>query len=99
MPCQMDSATAAVVGSADLLDQIACTCFQDRLPTDYLSTLTEDEKVNALQSCLSIWIVTKGSVIPRVFQVQALVAMLSQRDSVIIAGTGTGKTLCFIWKK
>ncbi|KIK78701.1 hypothetical protein PAXRUDRAFT_126893, partial [Paxillus rubicundulus Ve08.2h10] len=35
-------------------------------------------------------------VVPRVFQLQASLAMLQQRDSIIMAGTGSGKTLCLL---
>ncbi|KAF9234844.1 P-loop containing nucleoside triphosphate hydrolase protein, partial [Melanogaster broomeanus] len=97
----MDSVTDTIVqgircAALDLLNQTARELIQDRLPTEYLSTLTDNEKVDALRACLIIWILTRGTVVPRVFQLQASLAMLQQRDSVIIAGTGAGKTLCLL---
>ncbi|KIK83528.1 hypothetical protein PAXRUDRAFT_93392, partial [Paxillus rubicundulus Ve08.2h10] len=37
--------------------------------------------------------ITRGTVVPHIFQLQASLAMLQQCDSVIISGTGSGKTL------
>ncbi|KIK81748.1 hypothetical protein PAXRUDRAFT_90563, partial [Paxillus rubicundulus Ve08.2h10] len=62
----------------------------------YLATLSDNAKVDALRACLIIWVLTRGAVVPRVFQLQASLAMLQQRDSIIMAGTGSGKTLCLL---
>ena len=40
--------------------------------------------------------VTNGKKIPREFQLEAVLALLSGRDSLIDAGTGSGKTLCMV---
>ncbi|KAG1828315.1 hypothetical protein F4604DRAFT_1640580 [Suillus subluteus] len=36
------------------------------------------------------------TIVPRVFQLEAILATLNGRDSIITAGTGCGKTLCLI---
>jgi ATP-dependent helicase YprA (DUF1998 family) len=97
----MDAATATLVqgiqGAAlDLLERTASDLIQNRLPTEYLATLSDNAKVDALRACLIIWVLTRGAVVPRVFQLQASLAMLQQRDSIIMAGTGSGKTLCLL---
>ncbi|KIK83361.1 hypothetical protein PAXRUDRAFT_153237, partial [Paxillus rubicundulus Ve08.2h10] len=47
-------------------------------------------------ACVIIWILTQGTIIPHVFQLQASLAMLQQCDSVIIAGTCARKMLCLL---
>ncbi|KIK72917.1 hypothetical protein PAXRUDRAFT_96099, partial [Paxillus rubicundulus Ve08.2h10] len=49
-----------------------------------------------LQACLIALLLTDGCVIPRIFQLEASLAMLHQCNCVIIAGTGSGKTLCLL---
>ncbi|KIK77065.1 hypothetical protein PAXRUDRAFT_167949, partial [Paxillus rubicundulus Ve08.2h10] len=49
-----------------------------------------------LRACLIVLLLTDGCVIPHVFQLEASLAMLHQCDCVIIAGTGSGKTLCLL---
>ncbi|KAF8834573.1 hypothetical protein BDN67DRAFT_873768, partial [Paxillus ammoniavirescens] len=62
----------------------------------YLLTLSDNERIDTLWACLVIWVITRGTVVPRIFQLQASLAMLRRRDNVIIAGTGSGKMLCLL---
>ena len=80
----------------DFLSQLADNLLHDRLPRSYQATLSDNEKIDALQACLIIWILTQGTIVPRVFQIQASLAMLQRHDSVITTGTGSGKTLCLL---
>ncbi|KIK80520.1 hypothetical protein PAXRUDRAFT_119570, partial [Paxillus rubicundulus Ve08.2h10] len=48
------------------------------------------------RACLIVLLLTDGCVIPCIFQLEASLAMLHQHDCVIIAGTGSGKTLCLL---
>ena len=80
----------------DFLSQLADNLLHDRLPRSYLATLSDNEKINTLRACLIIWILTQGTIVPHVFQIQASLAMLQRCDSVITAGTGSGKTLCLL---
>jgi len=68
----------------------------DRLPSDYLARLSDQDKLNAARACLIVSAITEGRVVPRVFQLEASLAMLNRRDCVTIAGTGSGKTLCIL---
>ncbi|KIK74964.1 hypothetical protein PAXRUDRAFT_100817, partial [Paxillus rubicundulus Ve08.2h10] len=47
-------------------------------------------------ACLIVSLLTDGCVIPCIFQLEASLAMLHQHDCVIIARTGSGKTLCLL---
>ncbi|KAF8549728.1 hypothetical protein OG21DRAFT_1369605, partial [Imleria badia] len=49
-----------------------------------------------LQACLIVSFLTEGRVVPCVFQIQASLEVLHRRDCVVIAGTGSGKTLCLL---
>ncbi|KAI9567580.1 hypothetical protein HD554DRAFT_976991 [Boletus coccyginus] len=79
--------------SLDALEDVAYQALQDRLPIDYISTLAEPDQRDALRWCLIVYVLT-SKIVPRVFQLQASVATLNGRDSIITAGTGCGKTLC-----
>ncbi|KAG2362625.1 hypothetical protein BDR07DRAFT_1284288, partial [Suillus spraguei] len=49
-----------------------------------------------LRACLIVYVLTSMAIVPHQFQLEAVLAMLNGRDSVITAGTGSGKTLCII---
>ncbi|KAG2353568.1 hypothetical protein BDR07DRAFT_1309106, partial [Suillus spraguei] len=49
-----------------------------------------------LRACLTVYVLTSTVIVPRQFQLEAVLATLNGRDSVITAGTGSGKTLCII---
>ncbi|KAG1721041.1 hypothetical protein EDD22DRAFT_760609, partial [Suillus occidentalis] len=49
-----------------------------------------------LRACLIIYVLTATVIIPRQFQLEAVLATLNGRDSIVTAGTGSGKTLCII---
>ncbi|KAF9221447.1 hypothetical protein BS17DRAFT_640606, partial [Gyrodon lividus] len=48
------------------------------------------------RACVTIYILTSSTIVPRVFQLQASLAILNGRDTIITAGTGSGKTLCVL---
>jgi hypothetical protein len=69
----------------------------ERLPSSqFLCSLSADDCIISLRACLLIYVVTRGCLIPRDFQLQASLETVHGRDSVIIAGTGHGKTLCIV---
>ncbi|KAG2353209.1 hypothetical protein BDR07DRAFT_1310352, partial [Suillus spraguei] len=43
-----------------------------------------------------VYILTSTAVVPRQFQLEAILATLDGRDRVITVGTGSGKTLCIL---
>ncbi|KIJ04693.1 hypothetical protein PAXINDRAFT_94430, partial [Paxillus involutus ATCC 200175] len=48
------------------------------------------------RACVIIYILTSLKIVPHVFQLQASLVILNGRDTVITAGTGSGKTLCLL---
>ena len=77
----------------DSLEEYA-QCF---FPTQYddlspfLSTLNTADHL----TCLLLFRAANRKV-PRQFQLESMLATMSQHDSIIIAGTGSGKTICMI---
>ncbi|KAF8241148.1 hypothetical protein L208DRAFT_11468 [Tricholoma matsutake] len=65
----------------------------NRLLTTYLGELQQDDKITVSRACLLAWAVTRGVQVPRELQLRACLAMYNGRDSLISAGTGSGKTL------
>ncbi|KIK79606.1 hypothetical protein PAXRUDRAFT_95859, partial [Paxillus rubicundulus Ve08.2h10] len=49
-----------------------------------------------LHACMIIYLLTATVIVPQEFQLQASLAILNGKDSIITAGTGSGKTLCII---
>ena len=66
----------------------------DRLPNEYLATLSNTDKLDALRACLILHRMTSSAIVSRVFQLQASLALLNGKDTIVTAGTGCGKTLC-----
>jgi hypothetical protein len=63
------------------------------LPTTYLEKLSKEDRITASRACLLAWAVTGGIQIPRELQLRACLETYHGRDSLINAGTGSGKTL------
>ncbi|KAF9219321.1 hypothetical protein BS17DRAFT_789494 [Gyrodon lividus] len=81
----------------DLLEHRTSCIIGTRLPLDFLATLLdESDKIDALRACMIIYLLTATVIVPRGFQLQASLATLNGKDSIITAGTGSGKTLCII---
>lgn len=64
-----------------------------RLPEDYLFNLTTSERIICLRAALICWSVTEGKQVPREMQFRAILADQLGHDSLVSAGTGSGKTL------
>ena len=63
------------------------------LPLDYLRGLEELDRIICLRVSLVCWAVTQGRMVPREMQLRSILADQRGRDSLISAGTGSGKTL------
>ncbi|KAF6742157.1 hypothetical protein DFP72DRAFT_753758, partial [Ephemerocybe angulata] len=63
---------------------------------EYLDTLNTEENVIGVKCCILIWLASEFRIIPRKYQLEATIATLTGRDSLIDVGTGYGKTLCMI---
>ena len=85
----------ASLGTVQLIQSVS-TLINDRLPHEYLATLNDEDKLEALWACLIVSLLTEGHVVPCKFQLEASLAMLHRCDCVIIAGTSSGKTLCLL---
>jgi ATP-dependent helicase YprA (DUF1998 family) len=78
------------------LEDLAHLLLGTRHPLDYVATLAEHDKTDALRACLVVALITRFTIIPCHFQLQASLAILNGHDSIITAGTGSGKTLCLL---
>ena len=89
------SVTQAVLDyTLDELQQHALQDIGSQLPNDYISILSNNDKIDALRACLIVHRLTSRTIVPRKFQLQASLAILDGKDTIITAGTGSGKTLC-----
>ena len=66
------------------------------LPATFWVPYNDDERHIGLRACLLVWTVTCSKLVPREFQLEATIAIMTGRDSLIDVGTGYGKTLCMI---
>lgn len=59
----------------------------------WIDSLDLDQHLDTLRACLLVFSVTDGRVFPRQFQLEAGLAAYQGKNSIVIAGTGSGKTL------
>ncbi|KAF8552163.1 hypothetical protein OG21DRAFT_1511808 [Imleria badia] len=90
----MDNSTFIQGAPLRTLEDLAPLMLDKKHPVDYLATLAENDRTDALRACLVVFIVTRFTIVPRVFQLKASLAILNGLDGIITAGTGSGKTLC-----
>jgi hypothetical protein len=64
-----------------------------RIPSDFLSSLEESDKIFCWRAILICYMVTHGQQIPREMQLRAVLADHHGFDCLIAAGTVSGKTL------
>ncbi|KAI0046676.1 P-loop containing nucleoside triphosphate hydrolase protein, partial [Auriscalpium vulgare] len=62
----------------------------------FLHTLAPSDLAKALRACLLLWTVTNGEKVPRQMQLESVIPVCSRRDSLVNAGTGSGKTICMV---
>jgi hypothetical protein len=92
----------AYYGRKSRFADVLKTAFDLQIPTDrappatFWAPYNEDERNIGLRACLMVWTVTYPKLVPREFQLEATIAIVSGRDSLIDVGTGYGKTLCMI---
>lgn len=62
---------------------------------DWINSLNSDvhHYLDALRACLLVFSVTDGRIVPRQFQLSAGLAAFRGKNSIVNAGTGSGKTL------
>ena len=59
----------------------------------WIDLLDLDQCLDTLRICLLVFSVTDGWVFPRQFQFEAGLAAYQGKNSIVVAGTGSGKTL------
>jgi hypothetical protein len=62
----------------------------------FIHSLTTIEQEEVLRACLMIFILSNGKMVPRQPQLVGALATLAGRNSKIILGTGSGKTLIMV---
>ncbi|KAK0433483.1 uncharacterized protein EV420DRAFT_1600290 [Desarmillaria tabescens] len=97
-PLQSPSALTSVSTNSPLpRSQLYCTFLPLRLPEEsFFETLSPVEQALAWRSCLLVYIASHGTIFPRDDQIRAALWSAQGRDSVVIAPTGWGKTLCVL---
>ena len=63
------------------------------LPATFWAPYNDDEINIGLRACLLVWTVTDTKLVPLEFQLEATIAIMSGRDSLIDVGTGYGNRL------
>jgi ATP-dependent helicase YprA (DUF1998 family) len=81
----------------DLLSKFQGICSGHQLPdSDFMATLSTPQREIVYKCYLLLYAVTNGKKLPRQFQLEATLALLAGKDSLIHAATGSGKTLCMV---
>ena len=62
----------------------------------WIDSLGSNQQLDALRACLIVFSVTDGRVFPRQFQLEAGLAAYQGKNSIVTAGTGSGKTLSMV---
>jgi hypothetical protein len=51
--------------------------------TEFMDSLTEEQQTNTLKICIICWITSNCTILPRPYQLQATLAILEGKDSLI----------------
>lgn len=62
----------------------------------YIATLSAHDQAVALRASLLLYVVSKKSKTPRAMQLECVRAMMSRKDCLVTAGTGSGKTIAML---
>ncbi|KAJ3766263.1 P-loop containing nucleoside triphosphate hydrolase protein [Lentinula raphanica] len=62
----------------------------------FIASLNQELELVAFKFCLLLWHVTRGSQIPRQIQLECALSVYQRKDTLFVAGTGSGKTLVVI---
>jgi ATP-dependent helicase YprA (DUF1998 family) len=61
--------------------------------SQWINSLDPDLSLDALRACLLVFSVTDSRIVPRRFQLEAGLAAYWEKNTIVNAGTGSGKTL------
>lgn len=62
----------------------------------YSATLSAHDQAVALRASLLLYVVSKRSKLPRAMQLECVRAVMSRKDCLVTAGTGSGKTIAML---
>jgi ATP-dependent helicase YprA (DUF1998 family) len=65
-------------------------------PALFLDSLLASDYYICLRACLLLFSVTRAKIVPRQYQLEATLETVHGQDSVVVAGTGQGKTMCTV---
>ena len=66
---------------------------EDRLPLQYLESLSNEDRTICYRAAMICWAVTQSTIVPREMQFCVILSDFRRRDCLIAAGTGSEKTL------
>ncbi len=65
-------------------------------PCTFMATLSDQDQITAYRACLLVYVASRAKIVPRAGQIQAALCSIHGKDSIVIAPTGWGKTLCIV---
>jgi len=77
----------------DILSLVTAVIPQDRLLLQYFKSLSNEDRTVCYRAAMICWAVTISTMVPREMQFRVVLSDFQQRNCLIAAGTGSGKTL------
>ena len=77
----------------DISGLVTLVISEDRLPLQYLESLSYEDRTICYRAAMICWAVTQSTIVPREMQFRVVLSDFQKRDCLIAAGTGSGKTL------
>ena len=77
----------------DISGLVTVVISEDRLPLQYLKSLSDEDRTICHRAAMICWAVTQSTMVPREMQFQVVLSDVRNQDCLIAAGTGSGKTL------
>ena len=77
----------------DILLLVTAVIPQDRLPLQYLKSLSNRDRTICYRAAMVCWTVTGSTMVPWEMQFCTVLSDFQRKDCIIAAGTGSGKTL------
>jgi replicative superfamily II helicase len=77
----------------ELCDLVSLLGLRERLPSEFLATLDDDDLTVCYRAAIICYGVTGSVQVPREMQLKAVLSDYHGRDTFVSAGTGSGKTL------
>ena len=78
----------------DELQQCTLEDIGTQLLIESITMLSEVDRLDALRASLIVYHLSLHTIVPHSVQLEASLAILHGKDSIITAGTGSGKMLC-----